>query len=284
MHPESFDSSRFPNRNLEVLMRIAFVATVTLILLSACSTPVEVSQERVEMGTSRAGPVQRVRLAIVNDSTGSSERNVIPPLTVEHVETLLDELLAPGGGEVRFWSIRDVATDPARHCFFEPIPAGSVPTPKPTPSNPIERKFAEHEARAEARNRRNTDPAARARVLAGRGQEVADCLTALKPSLAQPRSCGHSDMRAVLQAMRFLMEPGSDDNRLILFLVTDGEHTGKGIPGPELVRPDRDSVEVVLVNQSGEMGVIAPLDPHHFGTVEAAIRFVIQGEVDHGLH
>jgi len=214
-----------------------------------------------------------VRIAVLQDGSGSRDRTRTPVLAWGDLQPLLG-LVERCGGELRVGEIRD--SRPASFAALRIAPPPAAAGPRPWPGNPFLRAEAQRAARQEeaaaaadhARWREETDRA------------LAEFQSALEARWRPGRLAPRTDVwSALARAELFLGEPQAGLDRPArrwLLAVTDGEHTA-GRPAAEL-RLD-PATTLVLVNGEGRQGDLASLTPHRFEALAAATRWIVEKSV-----
>lgn len=254
------------------LLAISAAASVSLLALTGCGA-------RVASGglPEAAPPVQAapctgpVRVAVLQDQTGSRGPTLTPVLTPEDLEPLV-VLLRRCGGEIRVGEIRGGMPSGFAALRVEEPPA-PIAEPAEWPANP----FLRAEARQAFDRLRDRAAQERAAWHASTEARVAQFRSALAARWEGAQLANRTDIWAALErAELYLQEPAAGFTRpprRWLLAVTDGQHT---TARPKRQRPLDAATTLVLVNADGRLGDLAPLAPQRFESLPAAVRWIVE--------
>lgn len=249
-------------------------ASAALALTSGCVDPTgattpeppTVSASPAPTTTAAAPPV---KLAVMNDKTGSADVTRTPQLTAGDLEPLL-ELLRARGGELGF----GLVTDDSNRSLLR-VRLGSPPAP---PAAPLQEgnafEVAERmDAYRAARDDYERKAKAREEIAARRFEEFRNAAAEL---LGRKPDARRSDVWGALErADLFLAEEDPDwpqPPAVFVILVSDAQDNAKRPRSPL-----RSGARVLVVNGSASVGSISALSPLRFESPAAAWRYVAAG-------
>jgi hypothetical protein len=212
---------------------------------------------------------QPLRISGFIDQTTSMAGARVVPVTAASFAPVY-ERLAVSGGELAVGLIRDDSNRPFARLFIPAPPA--APAAGPLPPNVFDA--------AAVRNRQNAARLRYEEKLRARREEIArrqaDFERSIAPLLARRADAQATDIYSALRrADVFLSEPSAFGRatRNVVILVSDGiETVADGAP-PRM----NASAEILLVNGAGEIGSLAGLAPVRFESLDAALRYLIEG-------
>jgi hypothetical protein len=213
-----------------------------------------------------------LRIGVLLDKSGSTRENVVPQMTEGELEDLIRLVNTCAGGEVAVGVLCDVSGDkPFARLYLParaPAPDEVAPLPVSDPFTEIQR--AQAAARA-AGLRRKAEKA----EAAARGEQIQRFRKEALTLLQAPVSCARTDVLAgANRLLTYLDEPWpaavAGPVRVGVY-VTDGADTARR----QTLRDDPDLAAThLLVGGSRDAGVLAPLNPVRFESVEAALRWI----------
>ena len=238
------------------------------VFVTACSQP---STQTTPMAakTPAACPAP-VRIAVLQDKTGSANSTRTPQLEVGDLTPLFD-LLRRCGGELRVGTVHDRSDEtlvPLRVPEPPQLPSRSATAGKGSILRLVEeRSLAGDRARIAADAARwQTETEAAVQKFSREVERL----------LAEPPHARSSDVfGAIMRADLFLSEPEAGvtrPSRRYLLAVTDGVHTAA--PSRDSVRLQSGAILIVL-NGEGSLGVLQAFMPLRFEGLEAALRYVV---------
>lgn len=216
-----------------------------------------------------------VRVAVIQDQTGSVESSLTPQLTADELEPILG-LLRSCGGEIRVGEIRGgrASAFAALRVETPPLP---VREPPEWPGNP----FLRADAKAAFERERASSDLTYARWSETAEPRIQRFRAALGSRWENDTLATRTDIwSALARAALYLEEPESGFDRPLrkwLLAVTDGEHTAGRVSRPARMPK---GATLLLVNGDGRQGVLAELQPLRFEGLPAAVRWI----VDESLH
>lgn len=229
-------------------MKRLSVLVVAAVTFSACT----------KAPTPSASPVTPVRVCAIQDRSDSTRWTRTATLQSEQLRKM-SEIVQQRGGEIGFGLIGEQSDRPlARLSLLEPRP-----TEPQKPRNPIKQRSWEEDRKRyeealsayQARVRKKIDGFLEEadRRMQGAVQMKSDV-------------CG-----AIRRCDLMLSEPFSPQAKSFLFLVTDGLHNVRSSACPTKLASE---ATVLLVNGSGELGVVEQYNPTRFESVDAALNFL----------
>jgi len=256
---------------------VLLIATVGV----ACSTT-DAAPPVVPIAAPRASCEAVPVVALLLDKSRSAPVSLVSQLGVRDLDPLI-ELLRACGGEIAVGAIRDRAATPMVRLFVQGPPAPPVLETVPEIGNPM--ILAERRARAERDYKRNLaayEPVSR-RWTAATGTAIEQFRHDVQGVIEEPTTSPSTNIWAALrQADLFLSEPregraegtgarssASVPARHVLVALTDGIHTAAGDAYRLQSRP-----ELLIVNSTGEVGVLAGMNPRRFESFAAALRAI----------
>lgn len=212
-----------------------------------------------------------VRLVVFGDKTASTVETVTPQLSPEDFELLFD-VLRSVGGELAYGSICANSDRPLLRLVIQEPPF------QPEPAAAEANVFRRHDMAKVLRREQAAFAAAEAEWQQETDRRIARFLESLRPLLAQPATCGRTDIVGALErADLYLSEPTiawSMPPREFAILVSDGQDNVRRGP----VQWKR-SAQILIINGTGGLGALQALGPVRFESVSAALGFVRQSSV-----
>lgn len=212
-----------------------------------------------------------VRIAVLQDKTGSADDNQTPLLTAAQLRAAV-AVCKVRGGEITFGLIRENSNHLFERLTIEPPP---VPPVKEQPSGG--NAIALQAARAKAQKEYDVALSSYQAGLDAWEKDVqvreGAFIAKVSRLLAQAPDAQRSDVHdAVRRADRFLAEDdaifGAPSHRYLVAISDCIDNVRK--PAPELA----SGATFIVVNGAGSLGTLVELQPHQFESVDAALRFI----------
>jgi len=198
-------------------------------------------------------PAPWVRICVLQDLSGSIKSTRTPVLTPDHLQALA-EIVSSIGGEVGFGLIREASDLPLLRSNWDPAP----PEP-PMPSNPLLR----------ARWRKQQDQWVQ--ITKERQKRVLEFRQGVEQRLQQKLAVRTDVCGALQRCFLMLTEPsGKRRTRDLILVVSDGLHNVRRSQCPEPL----ESIEMLVVNGQGLLGILRQYKPRAFESPEAAVRYI----------
>lgn len=266
------------------ILSVALIFTLVLALALAvfgCGTPdaetlsasgAATTAETDVLDASLGAPL---RVALVQDMTGSSEENMTPLLSHDQLRSLI-ALCRTDGGELTVGVIKENSNHVFARLTIERPPAPPVKA-VPTGGNAIALQAARQKAeKAYAAEKAGFT----LRVAAWEDiidRREADFLARVQQLLARLPDARRSDVHdAVRRADRFLAEDdaifGAPSHRYLVAVSDCIDNVRK--PAPQLT----SGATFIVVNGAGSLGTLGELHPHQFESIDAAVRFIAAKE------
>jgi hypothetical protein len=211
-------------------------------------------------------PSRVVRVAILEDQTGSRRSTRTERVTANALDRLIDFVMRTGGTLV-LGAIRDTSNRPLVRLSVRPGPV--PPAPPSTPDNPFQAAEARAQFQASEKQYREKYVAWEYEVQ----PSVAEFRKAALTLLAREDEAGRTDVWGGLQRVDLaLSEPVPPGHHVaaFIFLVSDAEDNRR-----LRHEPLRSGATLLLVNGAGRLGVLAPLNPLRFEALDAAVDYVV---------
>ncbi len=256
----------------------AVLLTVLLIATFSCGKPettLTKSASQVAIVDTRPIATSPLRICVLQDKTGSSLETRTPLITEDQLEQLT-HLCFGAGGEVTFGIIRDESNQLFVRFTLEPPPHQPVRATVHV-ENPIAFEAADRKAQQEYDEASVTYNKTFAAWQNTAKERERTFLGDVRQLLASAPDARHTDINGgVGRADLFLAE---DDNAFrgpthrYLVIVSDGEDNVRR-PAPTFT----SGATVIVVNGVGSVGTLAPLHPHRFENIGAALNFITSKE------
>lgn len=254
------------NRTNGIGKALVAAALVVLVACSSEAPPPTEASPAVETPQVAPGRCFPVKVAILQDQTGSAKWTRTQQMTVEELDPLLD-LLRVCGGELGFGLIRDRSNRSLLRLRIEAPPARLAAPPKER--NPLknaevqaeyERKLADNQASLRRWNSRTEAAITRFR-------------DELEPLLSQGLAGTSDVLNALRRADLFLAEtpPNWTEVHLWLVAISDGVDN-VGAPPVALA----SGANSIVVNGSASLGVFESLNPLRYESVGPALLKIVE--------
>jgi hypothetical protein len=250
------------------LSAILFSLSLLICSSTACQKAAPTRKGSAPPNIQRSAP-QAVRVIVFVDQSASMEGARVAPVTAATFAPVY-ERLAASGGELAIGLIRDDSNRPFARLFVPGPPA--MPAVRPLPANVF--------AAAGVRNRQIADRARYEEERRGWRDEMArrqaEFARSIAPLLARAADAPSTDIFSALRRADVLLsEPSAfgGTTRNVVILVSDGIETAADGAPPRMNAP----AEILLVNGAGEIGSLAALAPVRFESLDAALRYLIEG-------
>jgi hypothetical protein len=251
-------------------MAVAVIMIVASMVLAGCSGSAAsqggTGATEVNLSAPAVSARSKVRVAVIQDKSLSTEETRTPQLRVEDLEPVV-ELLGQVGGELGVGVIHDRSNATFVRLRIEAPP--QEPMAKAAVENPLERRNQRSAYRKVKADFDNQQQAWQEEMQTRIGQFQ----SAAEPILAMEADAKRSPVwDAVKRTDLFLSESdsfGAASHRYAV-LITDGIDDVGARPVPV-----HAGTRVLLVNGAGQTGALGVLKPQCFESIEAAIRYVV---------
>jgi hypothetical protein len=259
---------------MQTFFRHAHAALTFSLIASSVSTGCGTASKANAPVPEQAAALQKpspVKVAFLQDKTGSANWTRTPQPTLDELQMLVD-LLCHAGGELGVGLIRDDSNRGLLRLRIEPPPED---VPKPTKTG---RPFADARRMEQYRN----DKAVFQQRLAAWHAETEGRIARFRKD-AQPLLDQRSDARstdvwgAVRRADVFLNEDDTawhrPTHRWAVF-ATDGLHNRRAVKAAVM----KNGARIMVINSDAQFGSLALLHPEPFESIEAAFRHLRAAE------
>ena len=217
-------------------------------------------------------PVNIVKVAVLQDKTGSTSQTRTPQMSMKNIEDLVD-FIRPCGGEIGFGLINEQSNASLHRLRIDTRPSGQPKEPDHD-GNPIM-------AQREMEKYRKAKESYAERVLAWWSEsdkKIQAFKEEIKPLLTQEANAPRSDFFGGIQRANLFLQESSiswaQPTVGVLLIVGDGIDN----VGARYDVLDKATV-VILVNGSASVGSLAPMNPTRFENIDSGIRHIIASEI-----
>lgn len=260
-------SPHFQEDEMKTALKVTVLSVLSLTINCGDSTDLRLASAVISTNASAVTILNPVKIAVMLDKTGSMDEARTPQTESKDFDPLMD-LLLKGGGEFALGVIRDTTDIPLARLYIE-----APPIPPTAPSEEGNRFVV-----ADRMDIYQKELASYKKQIAKWENEAKEKISTFRNKLRMlaimPINAPNTDLYgAVERAELFLSEPDMSwprPPRRYLVLETDGlDNVQKK---PIVVR---SGAKIIVVNGTGSLGALAPLNPTRFESLEAALRFVV---------